>query len=36
MDLAKEIFRWDQVSLSAVGQVRSPEEYRTLLAEAVR
>ena len=33
MDLAKEIFQWDKVSLSAVGQVRSEEEYRKLLAE---
>ena len=31
MDLARDIFRWDQVSLSAVGQVRSPEEYRSLV-----
>ena len=32
MDLARDIFRWDQVSLSAVGQVRTPEEYRAMLA----
>ena len=31
MALAEEIFRWDQVSLSAVGQVRSVEEYKELL-----
>lgn len=31
MALARDIFRWDQVSLSAVGQVRSVEEYRTIL-----
>lgn len=29
--LAQDIFRWDQVSLSAVGQVRTAEEYRTLV-----
>ena len=33
MALAEEIFRWDRASLSAVGQVRSPEEYRALLEE---
>lgn len=31
MDLAKEIFRWDQASLSAVGQVRTEEEYKQLI-----
>lgn len=31
MALAEEIFDWEQVSLSAVGQVRTEEEYRTLL-----
>lgn len=31
MDLAREIFRWDQVSLSAVGQVRPVEEYKNIL-----
>lgn len=31
MDLAREIFRWDQVSLSAVGQVRPVEEYKKIL-----
>ena len=36
MDLAKELFRWDRMSLSAVGRVRSAAEYRTLLAETVR
>ncbi len=29
--LARDLFRWDQVSLSAVGQVRTPEEYRALV-----
>lgn len=29
--LAQDIFRWDQVSLSAVGQVRTAEEYRDLV-----
>lgn len=29
--LARDLFRWDRVSLSAVGQVRTPEEYRTLV-----
>lgn len=29
--LAQEIFRWDQVSLSAVGQVKTAEEYRALV-----
>lgn len=29
--LAREIFRWDQASLSAVGQVRPAEEYRKLI-----
>ena len=29
--LAQDIFRWDQVSLSAVGQVRRAEEYQALL-----
>ena len=31
MALAKEIFDWDKVSLSAVGQVRTVEEYREIL-----
>lgn len=31
MALAAEIFQWDKVSLSAVGQVRDVEEYRKLL-----
>ena len=31
MSLAKEIFDWDQVSLSAVGQVRDVEEYKNIL-----
>lgn len=31
MALAEEIFQWDKVSLSAVGQVRNVEEYRKLL-----
>ena len=31
MALARDIFHWDQASLSAVGQVRSPEEYRVML-----
>ena len=34
MALAQEIFRWDQVSLSAVGQVRTAEAYRALVLEA--
>lgn len=29
--LAREIFRWDQASLSAVGQVRPAEEYKKLI-----
>ena len=29
--LAQDIFRWDQVSLSAVGQVRTAEEYQSLI-----
>lgn len=29
--LAQEIFCWDQVSLSAVGQVKTAEEYRALV-----
>ena len=29
--LAKEIFAWDRASLSAVGQVRTAEEYRQLV-----
>ena len=33
MDLARDLFRWDRASLSAVGQVRSAEEYRALLEE---
>lgn len=33
MALAREIFRWDRASLSAVGQVRSAEEYRELVLE---
>ena len=32
--LAQEIVRWDQVSLSAVGQVRTAEAYRALVLEA--
>lgn len=35
MALAEEIFDWDQVSFSAVGQVRTEEEYRALLAREV-
>lgn len=31
MALTEEIFQWDKVSLSAVGQVRDVEEYRKLL-----
>jgi len=31
MALAEEIFNWENVSLSAVGQVRTEEEYRQLL-----
>lgn len=31
MSLAEEIFNWENVSLSAVGQVRTEEEYRQLL-----
>ena len=31
MALAKEIFDWDKVSLSAVGQVRDVEEYKEIL-----
>ncbi len=31
VQLAREIFQWDQVSLSAVGQVRSVEEYRHIV-----
>ena len=27
--LAQDLFRWDQASLSAVGQVRTPQEYQT-------
>ena len=30
MSLAREIFDWDQVSLSAVGQVRDMEEYKEI------
>lgn len=33
MALAREIFRWDRASLSAVGQVRPAEEYRALVLE---
>lgn len=29
--LAQDLFRWDQASLSAVGQVRTPQEYQTLV-----
>ena len=29
--LAREIFRWDQASLSAVGQVRPAEDYKRLI-----
>ena len=29
--LAQDLFRWDQASLSAVGQVRTAEEYRSLV-----
>lgn len=29
--LAQDLFRWDQASLSAVGQVRTPQEYRELV-----
>lgn len=29
--LAQDLFRWDQVSLSAVGQVRRAEEYQALI-----
>ena len=29
--LAQDHFRWDQASLSAVGQVRTPQEYQTLV-----
>ncbi|MDY3014285.1 MAG: pitrilysin family protein [Evtepia sp.] len=31
MELAQQLLRWDQVSLSAVGQVRTVEEYKALL-----
>ena len=31
MALAAELLRWDRASLSAVGQVRTPEEYRAML-----
>lgn len=31
ISLAQDIFRWDQVSLSAVGQVRTAEEYHSLV-----
>ena len=31
MALAEDIFRWDRASLSAVGQVRTAEEYRAML-----
>lgn len=31
MALAQTLFRWDQASLSAVGQVKTPEEYRGIL-----
>ncbi|MBQ2926487.1 MAG: insulinase family protein, partial [Ruminiclostridium sp.] len=31
MSLAREIFDWDKVSLSAVGQVRDVEEYKKTL-----
>ena len=29
--LAQDLFRWDQASLSAVGQVRTAEEYQSLI-----
>ena len=35
MDLAEELFRWDRASLSAVGQVRTAEDYRAMLEAAV-
>ena len=31
MAVAQEIFDWEKVSLSAVGQVRTPEEYKKLI-----
>jgi predicted Zn-dependent peptidase len=31
MSLAKEIFDWDKVSLSAVGQVRDVEAYKKII-----
>lgn len=31
MDLAEEIFQWEKASLSAVGQVRSVEEYKEIV-----
>jgi len=34
MELAEEIFDWEQLSLSAVGQVRTVEEYRKMVKEA--
>ena len=34
MALARDLFRWDQASLSAVGQVRPAEEYRALVLNA--
>ena len=34
MALARDLFQWDQASLSAVGQVRSAKAYRALVLEA--
>ncbi len=34
MALARDLFQWDQASLSAVGQVRPAEAYRALVLEA--
>ena len=34
MALARDLFQWDQASLSAVGQVRSAEAYRALVLGA--
>ena len=31
MALARDLFQWDQASLSAVGQVRPAEAYRALV-----
>ena len=33
MALARDIFRWELVSLSAVGRVRTEDEYRALIME---